>query len=151
MSEKPLKRLRRAYTNKCKLEHLDILEKRFSNNTDKMSSETGIPRRTLRNWVVEFSKLRTFAGSPDVKKIVVGTKARYPEIENKLRSWVIEKRRKRHPISFKQITSQAQVFAKDCPKAQTFVASCGWFDNFITNIGSNPKFFPKQKPIHTLI
>ena len=84
MSEKPLKRLRRAYTNKCKLEHLDILEKRFSNNTDKMSSETGIPRRTLRNWVVEFSKLRTFAGSPDVRKIVVGSKARYPEIENKL-------------------------------------------------------------------
>ncbi len=81
MSEKPLKRLRRAYTNKCKLEHLDILEKKFSNNTDKMSSDTGIPRR---NWVVEFSKLRTFAGSPDVKKIVVGPKARYPEIENKL-------------------------------------------------------------------
>ena len=78
MSEKPLKRLRRAYTNKCKLEHLDILEKKFSNNTDKMSSETGIPRRTLRNWVVEFSKLRTFAGSPDVRKIVVGPKARYP-------------------------------------------------------------------------
>jgi len=30
-----------------------------------MSSETGIPRRTYRNWVVEFFKLRTFAGSPD--------------------------------------------------------------------------------------
>ena len=47
-----------------KLEHLEILEKRFSNNTEKMALETGIPRRTLRNWVVEFSKLRTFAGSP---------------------------------------------------------------------------------------
>ena len=33
MSDKPVKRLRRTYTTKCKLEQLEILEKRFSNNT----------------------------------------------------------------------------------------------------------------------
>ena len=131
MSDKPVKRLRRAYTTKCKLEQLEILEKSFSNNTEKMALETGIPRRTLRNWVVEFSKLRTFAGSPHVRKIVTEPKTRYPQLEEKLRRWILEKRLKRHPISFKQIINQAKVFAIDFPQAQTFVASNGWFDNFI--------------------
>jgi hypothetical protein len=49
MSKKTTKRLRSSYTNKCKLEQLEIIEKVFSKNTGKMSNKTGIPGRTLRN------------------------------------------------------------------------------------------------------
>jgi hypothetical protein len=126
------------------LEQLEILEKSFSNNTEKMALETGIPRRTLRNWIVEFSKLRTFAGSPHVRKIVTEPRTKYPQMEDKLRRWILEKRLKRHPISFKQIINQATVFANDLPQAQTFVASNGWFDNFIQRANTSHRRATKK-------
>lgn len=123
MSEKK----RKSYNIK---EKLDIIEKVKSGiSKAKIKRDFGIPEGTIRGWVAEEKKLRSFVDKVDETSGLQRKKTRLgsnTSVDDCLYTWFVQKRSEGVPISGPAIKWQAEKFHKDLKLEGDFSASDGW-------------------------
>ncbi|CAF1134857.1 unnamed protein product [Brachionus calyciflorus] len=123
-SPKPPTKFRQAYRLTYKISAIRYTEK---NDISKAAKKFKVDRKTIRNWVKSKPQLLEQVQKKNKFRIHKVDTAQFSELETELYEWILEKRRNGVCINKKMITTKALILNKD----NNFVASNGWFCNFL--------------------
>lgn len=115
---------RRSYTAKQKL---SAVEYAIENGNRAAGRHFNISEKIVRDWRKAADGLHSMKSS---KKADRGKKARWPQLEDRLRTWILEQRAAGRGLSTVQVRLKAQTLAQDMNVAD-FVGGPSWCFRFM--------------------
>jgi transposase-like protein len=115
-------KVRKHYSEDIKLKAVELVEK---HGITLISTRSGIHENNLKSWKKD----------KDEKKVKSkrGRKIRFPELENKLLTYISDRRAKQKPVTSRTIFTQARAIKKDLQISETQLKCCwGWFQKFLS-------------------
>ncbi|XP_007892178.2 tigger transposable element derived 5-like [Callorhinchus milii] len=129
---------RKSYTVQEKLKIVNRI--RSGESQVKVSRDSGIPQSTLRGWLKDEFKLRTFTMTVS-EAVGLSRKRTRPAKDASLDivvyNWIMQQRSQGIPISGPIVKAQAEKFSKELNGDTNFVASQGWLHRFNKRHGIN--------------
>uniref|UniRef100_A0A4W3J4W6 HTH CENPB-type domain-containing protein n=1 Tax=Callorhinchus milii TaxID=7868 RepID=A0A4W3J4W6_CALMI len=95
----------------------------------RVSREAGVPESTLRGWLKEELKLRTFTMTASISR-KRARPARDVTLDTVVYNWIMQKKSQGIPIPGPRLKAQAEKFSKVLNGDTSFVASQGWLHRF---------------------
>ena len=126
MATVPIKRS--SYTVSFKLKVIDSAEK---SSNRRASREYGVNEKLVRDWRKKKNELLKMPKT--AKSARPGMKPHWPELEEKLHQWVLDKRMNGIGVSGTMIRLMAKKMANDMPPEETqgFTGSTSWLYRFM--------------------
>ena len=120
---------RRSYTTSFKLKVVEDAEKKKSNRA--VAKEYGVNEKLVRDWRKKKDALMSMPKAAKSER--PGGKPHWPELEEKLQQWVLDKRLNGIGVSGTMIRLMAKRMAKDMPpdKVAGFTGSSSWLYRFM--------------------
>jgi transposase-like protein len=118
---------RKSYTIKEKLSVIERVKSGVSKA--QIKRELGIPEGTIRGWITEEGRLRSFLDKLDNILGLERKKSRLGKnetVDDCLYTWFIQKRSLDFPLSGPILKTQAETFFKDLKLEGEFCATDGW-------------------------
>lgn len=123
----PRKLKRKAYSIKEKLNTVERVK--AGEPRSKILRDMGIPDSTLRGWMKDEDKLRTFAYNVDIKKKKART-AKDTLLDSVLHSWYLQQKERGMNVTGAMLKIKADELNKDINGENNFKASAGWLYRF---------------------
>ena len=123
-SSTPKTQSRHAYRLTYKINAVRYAEKY---DLSKASRKFKVDRKTVRTWLRSKNDLLEEAKKKNKFRLSRGDSALYPAVETELYRWILDKRQSGICVNKRMITTKALIINDD----DKFVASNGWFDNFL--------------------
>ena len=136
---------RNAFKLDKKLEIIDLYYNKYGENASETARQVGISQSMVSRWVKDKSIIEAFSGKK-MSKIVKNRTCWYPELEDKLYTWIINKRViDKCAINYDDLKKQARVIVQMSPEPEmysNFRFSSGWVANFMERHCSRSDFDP---------
>ena len=117
----------RSYTAAFKLKVVEFAEKNSSRSAER---EFDVNEKQIRDWKKKKAELQSLSASCRSQR--TGVKPYWPELEDKLHQWVLEKRQNGTGLSGTMIRLKAKAIAREQPDiGQNFTGSTTWLYQFM--------------------
>ncbi len=115
------------------LKKLEVIEMYYANgsNLAVTSRQVRIDKSMISRRLMNQNELKAHSGSPRQRRIFVESRGHFPEIETKLKHWIVSERSCKRSISNENVQNKAlEIASVEGTGDRSFVASNGWLDNF---------------------